>query len=208
MRRLSPQLMLTLLVALTLVLPACRTAPATQADRDQLHDEVQTTMQSFIRQDPTIEDQFRDAYGFAVFPNVGKGGAIVGGGFGRGEVYEQGELIGYASLTQGTFGATLGGRSFRQVVFFEDREALEHMLDGRLSFTAGASAVAMDQGAARQARYRDGVLVFVQDTGGLMVDAAVGGQNFEFYPLRTIDDPEAEIRPPEEAPVPGDEPMN
>lgn len=204
MRRFTPRIALTALVMLVFMLPACRTAPPTQADRDQLHDEVQTTIRAFIRQDPAIEDHFQDAYGFAVFPSVGKGGAIIGGAWGRGEVYEQGELIGYASLTQGTIGAQLGGQSFRQVIFFEDRAALEHLLDGRLSFTAGASAVAMETGAATQARYRDGVLVFVQTTGGLMAEAAVGGQNFEFYPLRTVDDPNALIQPPAEAPVPGD----
>ena len=42
--------------------------------------------------------------------------------------------------------------------------------------------VALKTGAADTARYNDGVAVFVQPIGGLMFEAAVGGQQFSFVP--------------------------
>jgi len=43
---------------------------------------------------------FNSAYGYAVFPTIGKGGLIVGGAHGTGHVYEKGKYIGNTSMTQ------------------------------------------------------------------------------------------------------------
>ena len=37
---------------------------------------------------------FKTAYGYAVFPTIGKGGIGVGGAYGEGRVYEKGKYIG------------------------------------------------------------------------------------------------------------------
>jgi lipid-binding SYLF domain-containing protein len=39
------------------------------------------------------------AYGYVIFPNVGKGGFIIGGAAGNGAVYESSELVGFAKLS-------------------------------------------------------------------------------------------------------------
>jgi hypothetical protein len=51
-----------------------------------------------------------------------------------------------------------------------------------LTFDASASAVAMKDGAAASTQYTNGVAVFVSPIGGLMVEAAIGGQTFSFQP--------------------------
>ena len=184
MRRVRTVLMMVLVVSGLVVLAGCATAPTQQSQRDQLHEDVQTTINAFIRRDSTIERRFDDAHGYAVFPNIGKGGFLVGGSYGRGEVYEQGELIGYTSVTQGTIGLQAGGQSFSQVIFFQDKRSLDRFLQGQATFVANASAVAATAGAGASTKYRGGVMIFVLTRGGLMGELALGGQNFSFSPLR------------------------
>ena len=49
-----------------------------------------------------------------------------------------------------------------------------------LPFAAQASAVAAAEGAASAADYNRGVLVFTRTRGGLMFEASIGGQSFDF----------------------------
>jgi len=151
-------------------------------DRQQLQDEAQTALSGFARKDPSLENKLDEAYGYVVFPSIGKGGAIVGGAFGRGIVYEQGERIGYATLTQGTIGAQLGGQSYSQLILFRNEDRLNELKAENFSFSAEVSAVAATAGAARKAQWTNGVLVFVKSQGGLMAEASVGGQKFDYVP--------------------------
>jgi lipid-binding SYLF domain-containing protein len=89
-------------------------------------------------------------------------------------------MVGWADLTQATIGAQIGGQTFSEVILFENKAALDNFKSGKLKFSAGASAVAMKSGAAVDAKYTDGVLVFVEPIAGLMVEAALGGQSFSF----------------------------
>src|SRR5210317_369822 len=70
-----------------------------------------------------ISKLFETAYGYALFPTIGKGGFVVGGSYGKGRVYEQGRYVGDASMVQASIGFQLGGTGFSQVVFFEDQRA-------------------------------------------------------------------------------------
>jgi lipid-binding SYLF domain-containing protein len=65
-------------------------------------------------------------------------------------------------------------------LFFRDDVALGHFKRGNFEFGAQASAVAATAGASADAAYDQGVAIFTQARGGLMVDASVGGQRFTF----------------------------
>jgi lipid-binding SYLF domain-containing protein len=127
-----------------------------------------------------LRDVIDKAYGHAVFPKIGKGGVIVGGAYGRGIVYEQGGMIGYADMTQASVGAQLGGQTYSEIIAFENKEALERFKQNRLALSANLSAVIVESGAAKAARYTDGVAVFVMPRAGAMAEASVGGQKFTF----------------------------
>ena len=173
----------TFLIAGTLsMLAGCATAPDTEAKKTELHTSVMSTMSRIEALDPTLKKHIDSAYGYAIFPSVAKGGAIVGGAYGRGEVYEQGKRVGWSDLSQATIGAQLGGQSFSELILFENKAALDNFKNGNLKFAATASAVAMKSGAADTAKYTEGVLVFVEPLAGLMVEAAIGGQSFSFQP--------------------------
>jgi lipid-binding SYLF domain-containing protein len=173
----------TLVLVLTVVtglLGSCATAPASREDKAALVAEATSRWQQMNAVDPTLGTLVKRGYGYALFPNVGKGGLIVGGAYGRGVVYEQGQHSGYSDLTQGSVGLQAGGQSFSELLVFEHKTALERFKAGQFGFAADASAVVLKSGVATNANFVDGVAVVVQPIGGVMVEAAVGGQQFTY----------------------------
>lgn len=162
---------------------ACDTAPKTEADRAKQTMNVNDTIAMFKQKDPTLANLFNTAHGYAVFPTVGKGGLVVGGAYGRGQVFEQGKMIGYCDLSQASVGAQIGGQSYSELIFFETKQTLDNFKTGNFAFAAQASAVAVASGAGANAKYTNGVLVFTQGEKGLMAEASIGGQKFDFQPL-------------------------
>ena len=178
-------LTLVALVALS-TLSACQTTPDTKAGRENLTDDSQAAVNRFEREDPGLKEFLNKAYGYAIFPDIGKGGLIVGGAYGRGRVYEQGQSVGFADLTQGTVGAQIGGQTYSEIIAFENAEALNNFKANKLAFSANASAVAIKAGASATAKYENGVAVFTMTKGGLMAEASVGGQKFTYVPNSDI----------------------
>jgi lipid-binding SYLF domain-containing protein len=148
---------------------------------------------------------FDSAYGYALFPTIGKGGIGLGGAYGKGRVYVAGNQVGTTSMSQVTVGFQLGGQAFSQIIFFEDRHAFEQFTDENFEFGAQATAVALTASASAQAStaggasasagleaaaatqvqagYRKGMAIFTVAKGGLMYEATLGGQRFNYKPL-------------------------
>jgi len=158
--------------------------PARAQKEKEKESEVQEVIKEFTAKDPGMAAWFHDAWGYAVFPNVGKGGLVVGGAHGNGRVYEQGKLIGKTELTAVTFGLQAGGQSFREVIFFKDQAALGNFTRGNFEFQAGLSAVALKEGVSKSLAYDKGVAVMSAVKGGLMAEASVGGQKFNYKSLK------------------------
>jgi lipid-binding SYLF domain-containing protein len=167
-----------------------------------LADEYSDTKKLF--EDAGASDMFESAYGYALFPTIGKAGFVVGGAYGKGRVYEQGKHIGDTSMTQATVGFQLGGSGFSQVVFFQDQRALSEFTKGNFEFSADASAVALTAAASASAKssgssagasggkkdattlggYHKGMATFTITKGGLMYEASIGGQKFSYTPIQ------------------------
>jgi lipid-binding SYLF domain-containing protein len=146
---------------------------------------------------------FDKSYGYALFPTVGKAGIGVGGARGKGRVYEQGRHLGDTTLTQLSIGLQLGGQAYSQIIFFEDKRALDEFTGGNFEFGAQASATAItasvsgtasttgssagasggqrDATTVAQSFYK-GMAVFTVAKGGLMYEASIGGQKFSYKP--------------------------
>ena len=152
----------------------------------------------------TVQPYFKNAYGYAVFPTVGKGGIGIGGAYGKGQVYRGGKVTGETSLIKATIGFQLGGQAFSQMIFFQDKRAYDEFTSGQFAFDAQASAVAITAGVQAQVgstgatagvsagpktgvqaetNYLKGMAIFVHAKGGLMYEAAIAGQKFSFEPL-------------------------
>ena len=150
-----------------------------------------------------VEPFFKGAYGYAVFPTIGKAGFGIGGSYGTGQVYQGGKVTGETSLIKATIGFQAGAQAFSEMIFFEDKRAYDEFTSGEFEFDAAASAVAITAGVqakagtegttagasagpatGKQAKasYHKGMAVFVHIKGGLMYEAAIGGQKFSFKP--------------------------
>jgi lipid-binding SYLF domain-containing protein len=162
-------------------------------------DEFEDTIKMFS--DAGISDLFDSAYGYALFPTIGKAGFVVGGALGKGRVYEQKKYIGDVLMGQATVGFKVGASGFSQVIFLEDQRALQEFTKGNFEFGAEISAVALTAAAGASANtsgssatasggknnantasggYNKGMATFTIAKGGAMVEASVGGQNFKF----------------------------
>lgn len=141
--------------------------------------ECQEIKSEFISTNDKMSEFFNNAYGYALFPSIGKGAIGVGGAHGNGVLFKGGAPQMRASMTQVTVGFQWGGQAYSEVVFFEDQRAYDNFVEGKLKLAAQASAVAVTAGASFDVKYNDGVAIFTMVKGGLMYEASVGGQKFD-----------------------------
>jgi len=145
---------------------------------------------------------FGKSYGYAVFPTIGKAGLGIGGAYGEGRVFEKGAYIGDTKMTQLSIGFQAGGQGLSQIIFFQDKRALDEFTSGNFEFGANASAVVITAAASGTAsstgasagasggkkdattagQYHKGMAVFMIAKGGLMYEASVSGQKFSYKP--------------------------
>jgi len=163
------------------VAPVEQTAVTGEEDPQFVKD-VRQTIEQFKKTDSGIKEFFNNARGYAVFPTVGKGGVGIGAARGKGLAYEGGKLVGEVRLTQITVGAQLGGQTYSEVLFLENKETMDSFKQGNFGLSAQVSATAATAGASANAKYKEGVAVFTMAKGGLMYEASVGGQKFKFIP--------------------------
>jgi lipid-binding SYLF domain-containing protein len=148
---------------------------------------------------------FDSAYGYAVFPSIGKGGLGIGGSHGKGQVYRGGEVIGFTSTSDISIGLQAGGQAYAQIIFFQNEEALNKFIKGNFEFAASAEAIAVQASASATAstegagadasgsktaekatagaKYQNGMAVFTMAKGGLMYAATIAGQKYSYKPV-------------------------
>ncbi len=166
-------------------------------------EDYSATIKAFKAADET-KPFFKNAYGYAVFPTIGKGGLGIGAAHGDGQVYASGKVTGTTSMTQISIGLQAGGQAYSQMIFFQDKRAYDDFTSGNFEFGAQASAVAITAGAQASAgstgstagaskgsdagnqakiEYQKGMAAFTFAKGGLMYEASLGGQKYSFEPL-------------------------
>jgi lipid-binding SYLF domain-containing protein len=145
---------------------------------------------------------FTKAYGYAVFPTVGGAGFVIGAAHGKGRVYVHGLLTGDSTMNLLSAGLQAGAKAYSEIIFFEDKRALNEFESGHFQFGADASAVAITAAAEAGAGttgvsseasaessnantsggYFNGMAVFTIAKGGLMYAATISGQQFTYTP--------------------------
>jgi len=169
--------------ALFVISTGCSTVPQKESDRERLSANVNATYKGMNADDSTLRAVIQNSAGYAVFPDVGKGGFIAGAAYGHGQVFDStGKFLGYSDIKQGTFGAQAGAQAFDEMIVFKDRAALDKFMTGQYALSANYSAVILKAQKADSANFNDGVLVLVRPEGGAMIEASIGGQKFDFVP--------------------------
>src|SRR5258705_1271509 len=144
-----PSLKMMTLVACILV----GSAAFAQGSKDnKVIGDSKTAKEEFINTDGMMKNLFNTSYGYVIFPNVGKGAVGVGGAAGNGVVYEKGAMIGMAKMKQVTVGFQWGGQAYREVIFFENKDAMDRFKQNRIELSAQISAVAATTGASANAK--------------------------------------------------------
>jgi lipid-binding SYLF domain-containing protein len=169
--------------SLAALLLVALTSTATARPED-LKAKAEEAVGNFKLADPGLTNFFAKAAGYVILPKVGEGGFILGGERGDGLVYEKQKLIGKITMKGFSIGAQVGGGSFAEVIFFETPEAQKAFKETKWEMSAKAKANVAASGVAANAKYDQGVAVFTLPTSGAMVAAALGGQKFEFTPLK------------------------
>lgn len=148
----------------------------------KLQKEISVALNEVYKNVPGVKKYFGKAYGFAYFPEIKKGGLVVGGAGGKGLVFEGRKVIGSATLTQITIGAQAGGQKYQEVIYFENKAALDRFKNNKFKLATEASAVALEAGASADLNYQNGVAVYTYGNKGVMAEATVGAQKFKFKP--------------------------
>ncbi|MBS94457.1 MAG: hypothetical protein CL799_08470 [Chromatiales bacterium] len=157
-----------------------------------------------FRDQPAAKPFFANSVAYAVFPTIGKGGIGIGGAYGKGRVYKNGRHVGNVTMAQISIGFQFGGQAYSEIIFFKGNDIFNDFKGGDFEFGADASAVALTAGAQASATTKGvtasagtsdteteisaaewfrGMAVFTIAKGGLMYQATVGGQAFDYEPL-------------------------
>lgn len=158
-----------------------------------------------FKESSDVRPFFDTAYGYAVFPSIGKGGLGIGAAHGKGQTYVGGEVTGFTSVTNISWGLQAGGQAYSMVIFFQDERAYKEFTSGEFEFGADAAAIAVNASAGASADttgggqasassggsggsmastdYHKGMLVFTIGKGGLMYEATISGQKYKWDPV-------------------------
>lgn len=154
---------------------------ADTADPKQSQIQTEKVLSRFLEANSKLNIYLQNAYGYAVFPEIKKGGFVLGGAMGEGTLYEQGSAIGMVSLKQMSFGLQFGGQVFSELIFFKDKQTLDQFKAGGVKINAQASVVGgEDNYSSANLDYNDGIAIFTLANTGIMAEAAIGGQHFKF----------------------------
>ena len=171
---------ITLVTSLVLVVASATALGGWDPDEVKEYDaKSQEAIAEYKKNDPSVDRFFTNSVGYVVIPTVGKAALGIGGAHGKGILYEGGVPTAVVSLSQLSFGFQWGGQAYSEFIFFEDAATLTDFKNGNFELNAQASAVAITAGASADAEFNSGMAIMTQAKGGLMYEAAVGGQKFK-----------------------------
>jgi len=123
--------------------------PARAASAAEISADAMAALEQLYAQDPRMRTLGEKAVAVLVFPNIIKGGFLVGGERGSGALIRRRQVEGFYSISALSFGLQAGAQQFSYALFFMNEPALAYLnqSDG-WSLGAGPSLVVVDQGYA------------------------------------------------------------
>ncbi len=150
------------------------TDKATQIDLD-----VNEALDKLYTSSPAAVELSRVAKGILVFPDIVKGGFVVGGSYGKGALRKGDKTVAYYNTVSASYGLQAGAQKFGYALFFMDEASLNYLDKSEgWEIGVGPSIVIVDEGAARSlssTTAREGVYAFFFDQRGLMAGLGIQG---------------------------------
>ncbi len=171
-----------------LALTGCNVAPKA-TNRASFEVETSAAKKWFSANVKAFDRQIDSCGGYIIFPSVGQAGiGFFGGTFGRGAVYNaSGKQVGWAALGSGSVGLQLGAQGYKMAMILEDEATMRRFQNGKWTGDVSATAVAANEGAAADAQFTDGVIVYVGDQAGLMAGISVALANIRYKNLGDVE---------------------
>ena len=147
---------------------------AAEIDRD-----VDSALQKLYASTPAAKELSKVAKGILVFPDIIKGGLIIGGQYGEGALREEGKTVGYYNTVAASYGLQAGVQKFGFALFFITDSAIEHIeKSSGWEIGVGPSITIVDEGLAKSLTTTTGkkdIYAFFFDQKGLMAGLGLQG---------------------------------
>jgi lipid-binding SYLF domain-containing protein len=144
-----------------------------------LSSEAAAGLDRLCQTNPAAAALARDAKAVLVFPDMIKGGFVVGAFHGEGVMFKNGRIAGYYDSTGASYGLQAGVQSYSYALFFMKDSDLNYLETSRgWEIGSGPSVTVVDSGLARNltsTTLREGVYCFFFDQKGLMAGLGIQG---------------------------------
>jgi lipid-binding SYLF domain-containing protein len=125
----------------------------------------------------------KEAKAVLIFPDVIKGGLIVGGSYGDGALRRDGHTAGYYRTISASYGLQIGAETFGYALFLMTDEAMGVIeradnMEGGWEIGVGPTVVVADKGLGAKlstTTARDGIYAFIFGQQGLMAGLGIEG---------------------------------
>jgi lipid-binding SYLF domain-containing protein len=149
------------------------------ASAAEINRDVDIALKNLYQTTPAARKMAGIAKGILVFPNIIKGGFIIGGQYGEGALRVGGKTNGYYRTLAASYGLQAGAQSFGYALFFLSDADLKYLKSSRgWEIGVGPTVVVMDEGMARSfstTTAKSGVYAFFFDQKGLMAGLGIQG---------------------------------
>ncbi len=163
-------------LAAWLMVPAQRAAAASAAEIDR---KVELALQALYARDKVAKSLGETATAVLVFPDIVKGGLLIGGQFGNGALVRDGKIVGYYRSVAVSYGLQAGAQSFGYALFFMNDQALGYLdSSGGWEVGVGPTLTVLDKGAAASfstTTTKDDIYALFFDQKGLMAGIGIQG---------------------------------
>jgi lipid-binding SYLF domain-containing protein len=160
--------------------------PAFAETAKVIDQKVEDALKTLYETTPAAKDFSKIAKGILVFPDIVKGGFIIGGQFGEGALKKDGRTVGYYNTVAASYGLQAGLQKFGYALFFITDKGLKYLESSNgWEIGVGPSIVVVDKGAAgalTTTTGKDNIYAFFFSQKGLM--AGLGLQGSKITPIK------------------------
>ena len=168
--------------ALAMLASGCVTSPGpvlTPTDEASMNTAATAALKNLYANNPAAKALGSKARAILIFPDVLKGGFMIGAQLGNGVLRQNGRTAGYYNIVAASYGWQVGIQQFGYALFLMNDSAMAYLnnTDG-WQVGVGPSIVVMDQGMARSidtTTVQKDVYAFIFDQSGLMAGTGLQG---------------------------------
>lgn len=175
----------SLLFVLMICFLSCFSSLSYANSAAELNQEIQLALKKLYKSTPVSVELAKTAKAILVFPDVLKGGFIVGAQYGEGGLVKNNKVTRYYNTVAASYGLQAGAQSFGYAMFLMTDSAYEYLQKSSgWEIGVGPSIVVVDEGVARTlttTTAKDDVYAFIFDQEGLM--AGLGIQGSKISPI-------------------------